>query len=229
MSVAHDRFDATETFQLAIEASPTGVLVTDAAGTIQLVNTELERQFGYTREELVGQQRRPAGARSPAARSPGPPPELRRRLRSRGRWAPVLELFGRRKDGSAIAVEIGLKPIQTADGQFRARDGRGRQRAPADAGRATFGDRGATRIRTVCRRAFLSVHQHSGQRGHRGHSVRSPPNQSRVQSRPGRVFEDQPGWHPVRGDMDGAWHSVGRAALVGNDTLPMGDRASNCR
>ena len=39
MSVAHDRFDATETFQLAIEASPTGVLVTDAAGTIQLVNS----------------------------------------------------------------------------------------------------------------------------------------------------------------------------------------------
>ena len=28
------------------------------------------------------------------------------------------ELFGRRKDGSAIAVEIGLKPIQTADGRF---------------------------------------------------------------------------------------------------------------
>ena len=54
MPVAHDGFDATATFQLAIEASPAGVLVTDAAGTIHLVNAELERQFGYTRDELVG-------------------------------------------------------------------------------------------------------------------------------------------------------------------------------
>ena len=117
MLVAHDGFDATATFQLAIEASPAGVLVTDAAGTIHLVNAELERQFGYTRDELVGrsldllvpealpsveQVHRQSFANAPPARPMGAGPAL----------------TGRRKDGSTIAVEISLKAIQTADGRF---------------------------------------------------------------------------------------------------------------
>ena len=110
-------FDTTATFQLAIEASPAGVLVTDAEGTIHLVNAELERQFGYTRDELVGrsvdllvpealqsveQVHRQSFTNAPHARPMGAGPAL----------------TGRRKDGSTIAVEISLKPIQTADGRF---------------------------------------------------------------------------------------------------------------
>ena len=47
--------DDAATFQLAIEASPSGILVVDAGGTIVLVNGEVERQFGYARHEIVGQ------------------------------------------------------------------------------------------------------------------------------------------------------------------------------
>ena len=47
--------DEAATFQLAIEASPSGILVVDAGGTIVLVNAEVERQFGYARHEIVGQ------------------------------------------------------------------------------------------------------------------------------------------------------------------------------
>ena len=117
MSVAHDRFDAAETFQLAIEASPAGVLVIDAAGTIHLVNAELERQFGYAREELVG---RNVDLLMPEALQPGDHAHLQsfgdaQLARPIGAGP---ELFGRRKDGSAIAVEIGLKPIETPDGRF---------------------------------------------------------------------------------------------------------------
>ena len=117
MSVAHDRFDATATFQLAIEASPTGVLVTDAEGTIHLVNAELERQFGYTRDELVG---RSVDLLVPEALQPVDEAH-RQSFETTPHARPMgagRELFGRRKDGSAIAVEIGLKPIQTADGRF---------------------------------------------------------------------------------------------------------------
>ena len=117
MSVAHDRFDATETFQLAIEASPAGVLVIDAAGTIHLVNAELERQFGYARGELLG---RNVDLLVPEALQPvdhSQPQSFGDALVARPIGAGP-ELFGRRKDGSAIAVEIGLKPIQTADGRF---------------------------------------------------------------------------------------------------------------
>ena len=89
MSVAHDRFDAAETFQLAIEASPTGVLVTDAAGTIHLVNAELERQFGYAREELVG---RNVDLLVPEALRPVEPAYLQSSETplARPSWAPVL-------------------------------------------------------------------------------------------------------------------------------------------
>jgi PAS domain S-box-containing protein len=49
-----DSVEAVEPFRFAVEASPTGVLIVDADGTIVLLNRELERQFGYAREELVG-------------------------------------------------------------------------------------------------------------------------------------------------------------------------------
>ena len=117
MSVARDDFDTAATYQLAIEASPNGVLVTDAEGTIHLVNSELERQFAYSRSELLGQRvdllvpevlRQVETACRQGADAPRAQPAL----------GGDRELFGRRKDGSAIVVEIGLKPIQTADGRF---------------------------------------------------------------------------------------------------------------
>ena len=55
MTVASRSIDLAETSRLAIEALPSGVLIADVNGTIALVNRELERQFGYTRAELVGQ------------------------------------------------------------------------------------------------------------------------------------------------------------------------------
>ena len=109
--------DTEITFELAIEASPSGVLVVDASGAILRVNREVERQFGYTRGELVGrsvdvlvpEHLRAAHAtyreefvREPVARPMG-----------EGR-----ELFGRRKDGTHFPVEIRLRPIRTPDGSF---------------------------------------------------------------------------------------------------------------
>ena len=117
MSVARDDFDTAATYQLAIEASPSGVLVTDAEGTIHLVNSELERQFGYGRSELLGQRvdllvpevlRQVEAACRQGADAPRAQPAL-----VVGR-----EWVGRRKDGSPIAVEIGWRPIQTVEGRF---------------------------------------------------------------------------------------------------------------
>ena len=84
-------------------------------GRIVLVNAEAEKLFGYTRDELAGEPIEmlvPVRARhdhfiwrkgfegKPEARATGS-----------GR-----PLFARRKDGSEVAVEIGLDPITTADG-----------------------------------------------------------------------------------------------------------------
>jgi PAS domain S-box-containing protein len=38
----------------AVESSPSGLLMIDRDGRIVLVNREIERLFGYSREELLG-------------------------------------------------------------------------------------------------------------------------------------------------------------------------------
>jgi len=104
-------------YRQVVEASPSGMLVVDKSGTIRLINPQIERQFGYRSEELLGQSVEilvPTKLRSSHA-------ELRERyctapetrLMGRGR-----DLFGRRKDGTEFPVEIGLNPIRTADSLF---------------------------------------------------------------------------------------------------------------
>ena len=46
---------AEEKFRLAVEACPNGMMMTDGAGKIVLVNAEIERLFDYPRHELIGQ------------------------------------------------------------------------------------------------------------------------------------------------------------------------------
>jgi PAS domain S-box-containing protein len=101
----------------AIEWLPSGVLILGPDGTIAVVNRELERQFGYAREELIGQSvdvllpesLRLAHAAHRAGFMTGP---VARRMGA-GR-----NLLGSRRDGSQFPVEVSLKPIQTEHGTF---------------------------------------------------------------------------------------------------------------
>ncbi len=101
----------------AVESSPSGILMTDADGRIVLVNREIERLFGYPREELLGKSVDflvPPGVRDPHAglrRSFLADPKVR--AMGHGR-----ELFGLRKDGSQVPIEIGLTPVATEEGMF---------------------------------------------------------------------------------------------------------------
>ncbi len=106
---------AQEKFALAVEASPSGIVMVDASGIIVLVNAETERMFGYRREELAGQPIEslvPLGLRATHLRDRMEfvaRPETRRMGIGR-------ELFGVRKDGSQFPVEVGLNPISTREG-----------------------------------------------------------------------------------------------------------------
>lgn len=101
----------------AVESSPSGILMVDANGVIVLVNREVERLFGYPREELLG---RTVDVLVPA-RFHGQHPSYRAgfmrdpKVRAMGAGR---ELYGRRKDGTEVPVEIGLTPVVTAEGIF---------------------------------------------------------------------------------------------------------------
>jgi PAS domain S-box-containing protein len=102
-------------FRVAVESSPTGMLIVDAEGTIILVNREAETVFGYQRQELLG---RPIEILLPE-RHRKEHPDLRRSFvemhRIRG-MAASRNIFGLRKDGSEVALEIGLNPVETEEG-----------------------------------------------------------------------------------------------------------------
>ena len=112
-----DRQPTREEFQLLFDSAPSGVLLVDENGRINLVNEGILRGFRYDRDELIGKpvemlvpvrfrpahsEMREAYARSPTSRPMGA-----------GR-----DLFGQRKDGSEFPIEIALNPIRTRTGNF---------------------------------------------------------------------------------------------------------------
>jgi PAS domain S-box-containing protein len=108
---------AEQLFRLVVEALPSGMIVADRTGTIVMLNAEVERLFGYERDELIGQSVDilvPAASRADHVRwsaefmlNP-----VSRRIGS-GR-----DLFGLRKDGSELPVEVSLNPLTTRNGAF---------------------------------------------------------------------------------------------------------------
>ena len=119
------------TFRGFLEAAPDAVVTVDQQGRIVLVNSQSERLFGYSRDELLGQAIElliPEGLREKhAARREHYFTEPRAREMGSG-----LPLHGRRKNGTEFPVEISLGPIETTAGRVFAaaiRDITERQRA----------------------------------------------------------------------------------------------------
>lgn len=116
MTDDRNRFLETH-LRAAVESAPSGLVMADAEGRIVLVNREIERLFGYSREELLGQ---PIELLVPM-RSRGAHPNFRGeflrdpRARSMGAGR---DLYGVRKDGVEVPVEIGLTPVPTPTGVF---------------------------------------------------------------------------------------------------------------
>lgn len=100
-----------------LEQAPDAILIADKSGAILQVNAELERSFGYTRTELLGQ---PVELLIPE-RFRLSHPEHRRSYGEQPKRRPMgagLELFARRKDGSEFPVDIMLSPINAPAGGF---------------------------------------------------------------------------------------------------------------
>src|SRR5262249_35092157 len=106
--------EAEARYRLVVEAAPIAFIAINREGTIELVNSQTEKLFGYRREELLGQ---PVEILVPPrfrANHPGHRTgffaDPRARMMGVGR-----DLAGLRKDGSEFPIEIGLNPIVTGD------------------------------------------------------------------------------------------------------------------
>ena len=104
-----------EKFRLAVESCPSGMVMVDRFGKIVLVNSEIERLFGYGRDELLG---RKIDLLVPESWRQQHIASSRRIYPSSARRAAWerRDLFGRHKDGTEIPVEVGLNPIHTREG-----------------------------------------------------------------------------------------------------------------
>ena len=108
---------AEENFRLAVEACPSGMVMADRAGRVVMANAEIERLFGYGRDELVGHSvdvLLPERFRARHSRHRfqyAAKPQARR-------MGVGLDFHALRKDGTEFPVEIGLSPIQTPKGLF---------------------------------------------------------------------------------------------------------------
>ena len=107
--------DGHDLFRLATESSLSGVLLVNDQGNIILVNSQVEKLFGYQREELVGQPVEILVPERFASQHPANRAKFLATPTTRAMGA-GRELFARRKDGSEFPVEIGLNPIQTPGG-----------------------------------------------------------------------------------------------------------------
>jgi PAS domain S-box-containing protein len=100
-----------------LEAAPDAMVVVNQAGEIVLLNLQAEKEFGYRRDELLGQKVKniiPEG--------------FAERLLADGLRSPAdalaqqigtgIELIGKRRDGAEFPIEIMLSPLESAEGML---------------------------------------------------------------------------------------------------------------
>jgi PAS domain S-box-containing protein len=115
---SHDLSESKESearYRGLLEAAPDAMVVVNQAGEIVLLNAQAEIQFGYHRDELVGQKVKNVIPEGFAERliADGTRSAAEALAQQIGTG---IELSGRRKDGTEFPIEIMLSPLESAEG-----------------------------------------------------------------------------------------------------------------
>lgn len=108
---------AEERFRLAVESAPNAMVMVNQEGKIILINSQTERLFGYDREELIGRSVEILVPERFRGKHPNYRAEFSSEPQARAMGA-GRDLFGLRKDGTEVPIEIGLNPIETEAGNL---------------------------------------------------------------------------------------------------------------
>jgi len=112
-----ERKRAEERFRQAVESAPSGMIMIDSQGHIVLANQATSNLFGYENDELIGA----SIERLVPDRFKTDHPKHRSQFFSNPsprRMGGGRDLFGLRKDGTEVPLEIGLNPLKTEEGSF---------------------------------------------------------------------------------------------------------------
>jgi PAS domain S-box-containing protein len=112
-----ERKKAEERFRLVVESAPNAMLLVNSSGNITLVNTQSEKLFGYTRSELIGSKLEMLIPQRFRTHHPSHRTQFFQKPEPRSMGA-GRDLFGLKKDGTEVQVEIGLNPIETIEGSM---------------------------------------------------------------------------------------------------------------
>jgi PAS domain S-box-containing protein len=115
---SHDLSESKESgakYRALLEAAPDAMVVVNVGGEMVLLNLQAEKQFGYSRHELVGQQVKNIIPQGFAERliADGTRSAAEALAQQIGTG---IELSGRRKDGSEFPIEIMLSPLESSEG-----------------------------------------------------------------------------------------------------------------